>query len=147
MRTEREEWEREDRLRGRPTGELVGDLVHEAQLMLRDEVRLAGAELREEARRAARGGAALGAGAAILYGAYLMAAATLIIVFATFLPLWLSALIWTVVFAVIGGAALQYGRSKLKETRPQRAVEQLREDGRWASETMRDIRSRRGASA
>ncbi len=145
MRTEG--YGRDPRLEERPLGDLVGELVQDAQLLLREEVRLAKAEIREEAAKAGRAGAAFGAGGALLHAALLCLAATLVLVGATFLPAWLSALIVTALLAAVGWVALRYGRQKLAEADPSRVTENLREDGRWARETMRGIASSRHARA
>jgi putative superfamily III holin-X len=130
-----------DGLEERPIGELVGELFAEGKTLLREEVRVAKAEVRAEAKKAARAGAAFGAGGVVLHAALLLLAATLVLIGDTFMPAWLSALIVTVLFAIGGGAAIAYGRKRLAETDPSRPVKNLKEDGRWAKETMRSIRS------
>jgi uncharacterized membrane protein YqjE len=134
-----------DGLREQPTGALVRDFIDEGQTLLREEVRLVKAEIREEAAKAARGGAAMGAGGAVLYAAVLLLGGTLVLIGAMFLPAWLSALIVTAIYAIAGGIALGWGKRKLEETNPARPVEELEEGGKWAKETMRDIRSSRRA--
>jgi hypothetical protein len=134
-------------LRDRPLGELLRELVEDAQVLLREEVRLAKAEAKEEARKAAKGGAALGAGGAVLYAALLLLGATLILVGATFLPAWVAALIVTAIYAAAGWAAVSFGRRELNAARPSRAIEPVKEDARWARETMRDVRSSRSVNA
>lgn len=134
-----------DAIGERPLGELVSELVHEGQTLLREEVRLAKAEVRNEARKASKAGAALGAGGAVLYVALMCLAATLVLIGATFMPAWLSALIVTALLAIAGYVALQRGQAELKKLNPARPVENLKEDGRWAKETMRSIKSSRPA--
>ena len=136
-----------ERLQELPLRELLRELVEDGQTLLREEVRLAKAELREEGRKAARGGAALGGGAAVLFAALLCFAATLVLLGATFMPAWLAALIVTALYAGAGAAALYSGKRQLAETRPAKAIENLQEDKKWATETMRDIRSSRHAHA
>lgn len=131
----------------RPLGELLRELLQDAQGLVREEVRFAKAEIREDARRAGKGAGAMGAGGAVLYAALLLAGATLVLVGATFLPAWLAALIVTALYGIAGGATLAYGRTEMKKARPGRAAEQVKEDARWARETMRDVRSSRGGSA
>jgi hypothetical protein len=133
-------------LRDRSLGELVRELVQDGQAILRDEVRLAKAEVREEARQAARGAGALGAGGAVLYAALLFLGVTLVLVGSTFLPAWVAALIVTAIYGAAGWAAVSHGRTELRKSRPARAVEHVKEDARWARETMHDIRSSRSAS-
>jgi hypothetical protein len=136
-----------DELVERPLPELVRELVGESQLLLREEVRLARAEIRNEAKKAAKGGAELGAGGAVGYVALFCLAATLIVVGDLFLPLWLSALIVTALFGIVGFVLIQGGRKQLKSAQPARAVDHLKEDKEWAKETMRSVRSRRHGHA
>jgi Putative Actinobacterial Holin-X, holin superfamily III len=134
-------------LRDRPLGDLFRELLVEGQGLLREEVRLAKAEVREEARKAAKGTAAAGAGGAVLYAALLLFGVTLVLLGATFLPAWVAGLIVTAIYAAVGWVTLNRGRQELRRTRPSQAVEHVKEDARWARETMRDIRSSRSANA
>jgi hypothetical protein len=138
---------REAELEDLPLRDLLRELVVDSQRLVREEVRFARAELREELKKGTRAGAGLGAGGALLYAALLCLAATLVLAGATFMPAWLAALIVTALYAGAGVAAIQYGRQELAQARPARAVQGFREDRRWASETMRDIRSSRHANA
>jgi hypothetical protein len=130
-----------------PIGNLISELVQDGQTLLREEVRLAKAEVRDQAKKASRAGAAFGAGGALLHAALLCLAATLVLIGATFLAAWLSALIVTALFAGGGYAALEYGKKRLADTDPSRAVASVKEDGRWAKETMQSIKSSRHAHA
>lgn len=130
-----------EELEERPIGELVSELFAEGRTLLREEVRLAKAEVRAEAKKAAQAGAAFGAGGVLVHAAVLCLVATLVLVGATFLPPWVSALIVTALVGIAGWIAISAGKKKLAETHPSRAVKNLKEDGRWARETMRSIRS------
>jgi hypothetical protein len=125
----------------RPLGELVSELFGEGRSLVREEIRVAKAELRAEARKAGRATAVLGVGGAVLHAAALCLAATLVLVGATFLAAWVSALVVTALLGATGWAAISAGKRRLAETDPSRAVRNLKEDGRWARETMRSIRS------
>lgn len=131
----------------RPLADLLRELVRDGQTLLREEVRFAKAEIRTEAKKAAKGGAAIGAGGALLHAALLCLAATLVLVGATFLPVWLSALIVTVLLGAAGWLAVSWGKKRLSSAERARAVDNIKEDGRWARETMRSIRSERHAHA
>lgn len=133
-------------LSDRPLGDLLRELLQDAQGLVREEVRFAKAEVREEAKKAGKGAAAIGAGGAVLYAALLLFGVTLVLLGATFLPPWVAALIVTVIYAAAGWYAVSYGRAELRKTRPSRAVEHVKEDARWAKETMRDVRSSRSAN-
>jgi uncharacterized membrane protein YqjE len=146
MRVEYEE-HRDGGLRDRPLGDLVGELVRQGQGLLREEVRFAKAEIREEARRAARGGAAMGAGGAVAYAALLLLGIALVLIGDTFLPAWVAALAVTAIFGIVGGALLAKGKKDLRRIEPSRVIENVKEDARWAKETMRDVKSSRDANA
>lgn len=143
MRAEREAW---GDLRDRPLGDLLGELGREGQALVRDELRMARAELREELDKVKAAGVRFGAGGAVAYAALLLLGATLILIGARFLPAWLSALIVTAIYAAVGAGLVAAGRSDLKEARPARAAEHLEEDGRWLRDMMRHVGSSRGAS-
>jgi hypothetical protein len=139
----RERTEVVDELDERPLPDLVRELAAEGQLLLREEVRLAKAEIRREAKKAAKGAAEVGAGGAVGYVALFCLAATLIVLGDLILPLWLSALIVTALFGIVGFALIQGGRKQLQNAQPARAVDNLKEDKEWAKETMRSVRSSR----
>jgi hypothetical protein len=130
-----------DELEERPIGELVSELFAEGKTLVREEVRVAKAELRAEAKKAGQAGAAFGVGGVLLHAAVLCLAAALVLVGATFLPAWASALIVTALLGLAGYAGIAAGKKRLAQTDPARAVKNLKEDGRWAKETMRSIRS------
>jgi|GEM_PF-1137804 len=146
MRAERELY-RGERLHDRPLGDLVRELGQQSQGLVRDELRLAKAELRTELEKVQKGSAEIGAGGAVAYVGLFLLGITLVLVGATFMPAWLSALIVTLIYAAVGGGLIAAGRTELKKARPSRAVEHIKEDGRWAKETMHDIKSSRGANA
>jgi len=115
----------------RPIGELVTDAVTQLNELVRQEVDLARAELREDAAAAVVGAAGLGvAGGAALVGAiFVCLGATFGIAEAW--PLWVAAL-------VVGGAVLTaaavaafLGRRALRAVgRPERTIRTLKEDAR-----------------
>jgi hypothetical protein len=141
-----EKWER-DPLVDRPLGDLVGELARDSQQLLRDEVRLAKAELRDEVKKSAKGGAEIAAGGVALHAAALFLGITLILIGSTFMPSWLSALIVTLIYAAAGAVVVSAGKKDFASANPARAFDNLKEDERWAKETMRDIKSSRGANA
>lgn len=143
----RREFRTDGDLRERSTGELLKEFFEDGQVLVREEIRIARAEMKEEAKKAARGGAAFGVGGVLLNTALLTFSAFLVAVGWSFLPLWLSALIVTVIWAIAGGAALLYGRERMKRLEPESTVRSLKEDKVWAKDTMQSIRSHRHANA
>lgn len=138
-----------DGFQSRPTPDLVKELIEQGQYLLKEEFYLAKEEARSEAKQAGKAGASLGAGGAILYVGVMAFAGFLIAVGNTFLPLWLSALIVSVLFLVVGGIVLKNGQNKFKHINPKhsRTVGTLKEDKEWAKDTMQSVKSHRHAHA
>jgi len=112
-------------------GALVHDMTQQMSTLVRDEIRLAQAEMTEKGKRAGLGvGLFGGAGLVALYGVGTLLA-TIILALALVLPAWLAALIVTVVlFAVAGVLALQ-GKSNVSKATPampEQAIEGLKQD-------------------
>lgn len=128
-----------DRERG--TGELVSEMIAHGQNLFREELRLARVELREEATKAARGSALTGAGAVVAYVGFLAVVTCLVLALATAMAAWLAALIVGVALLIVGGGILAAGMGKLRNVGMNETRKTLEEDGRWAKETMRGVRS------
>lgn len=114
-------------------GELVGDISADFSRLLRDEVSLAKAELREEAAKAGKAGASF---AVAGFAGYMTAVVlTLAAVFAlgNVMNLAWAALIVTGVWALIALIGFLLGRRRIRDfsPMPQQTVETLREDVRW----------------
>lgn len=116
----------------RSAGDIIKDIVTDAQGIIRSEVRLAKTEIREEARKAIAASTLLAAGAVImLYGVgFLLAAATAAL--ALVLPWWAAALIVGAVLAIGGGAALSAGIKRWKLVHPpEKIVAEVKENVEW----------------
>ncbi len=112
-------------------GALVHDMTQQMSTLVRDEIRLAQAEMTEKGKKAGIGvGLFGGAGLVALYGVAALLA-TLVLALALVMPAWLAGLIVTVVlFAVAGVLALQ-GRSNVSKAtpaKPEEAIAGLKED-------------------
>jgi hypothetical protein len=112
-------------------GDLVRSLSEDLSRLVRDEIRLAQAEVGEKAKKAGIGiGAFGGAGVIALYGLGVLIAAA-VLGLAAAVPAWLSALIIAVVLFVIAGVAALIGRKKLQQAAPPvptRAIETTKAD-------------------
>ena len=134
-------WDEDDVSR-QPTGELVKELFGEAQHLIRGEVALAKAELREEAKKLAKGGGEIAAGGVIAHTAFLAFAAGLILLLGTFMPWWLAAVIVAVAFGIAAAVLAKEGIEKTKKVHgPERTIQSLKEDRRWAREAIRNAKS------
>jgi uncharacterized membrane protein len=124
----------------RSLGQLFGDLSRQLGTLVRKEIELARTEMTTRATAVGRDAAMLGVGAAALYAAFLgaMFAVALLLIDAGLAP-WVSALLVTVVVAVVGGALVMRGRSALAQTdvAPQQTIETLKEDAQWAKERIK----------
>jgi uncharacterized membrane protein YqjE len=125
--------------RDRGVGELVKDLASQTSTLVRQELKLAQAEVTEKGKLAGKGAGML-AGAAV--AALLMLGALtalLIIALDGALPLWLSALIVTVLWGAVAGALAVAGRSALQAATPPapQTVETVKEDIEWAKHPTR----------
>lgn len=120
---------------GRTDEPTVGALVHQfseqTSRLVRDEIRLATAELQQKGKSAGLGaGLFSGAGLFAFFGlATLISCAVLALALAV--PAWLSALIVAVVLFIIAGIAALMGRSKVQQAtppKPTRAMDSVKRD-------------------
>lgn len=127
-------------MREESIGELMKQLATDTSLLVRQELELAKAEATEKGKRA---GVGLGMfGGAGLFG--FLAALTLTTTFVAALdlvmPLWLAALIVTVVYGAVAGVLAYVGKDKVQEAMPlvpEQTIETVKEDVTWAKTQMR----------
>jgi hypothetical protein len=62
---------------------------------------------------------------------------TLVLALAILLPGWLAALIWLIVFAIIGAVLVFQGRRRLRNPVPQETIASVKEDIAWAKRLIR----------
>src|SRR5687768_11150959 len=84
------------------TKELLSSLVENGKVLLKEEVRLAKAEIQHEAKRAGRAAGSIGAGGLLLHTGWLMFAAFLVMALDVVLPLWAAGLIVALVLLAVG---------------------------------------------
>ncbi|MDP9356908.1 MAG: phage holin family protein [Chloroflexota bacterium] len=124
-------------------GSLVSGAVGDIQAMVRGEVQLAKAELKEEAVAAGSGGAMIAAGGITgLFGVgFLLVAVTRLL--GKVLPDWLAAAV--VGLGLLGGAAALgvNGKDKLSATAlvPQQTVQTLKQSTSWAKQRLGGART------
>lgn len=113
------------------TSELVQRASEQITTLVRDEIALAKAELTEKGKHAGIGIGLFGGGGVLaLYGVGALIA-TLIIVFDLFLPLWLAALIVTVVLFLVAGILALLGKKQVTQAippEPSAAIESVKAD-------------------
>jgi hypothetical protein len=120
------------------TGDLVADVMENAQRLVTLEIALAKQELREIAITNVIAAACIGAGGLLAILALLVAAPVLVVVLVPWH--WQAALIWAVAFLAVAGALVLYGRSRLSLRLPPKTLESLKESKKWALHQMRSTR-------
>lgn len=112
------------------TGELVTRLSEQTSRLVRDELRLAQAEMSQKAKHGGIGAGLFGAGGLLaLFGlGTLIAAAVLALALA--LPAWAAALIVAAVLFVAAGIAALVGKKEIQQATPtpERTIETVKDD-------------------
>jgi hypothetical protein len=122
-------------LRQQPMGELVKQLAEETSTLVRQELELAKAEITQKGKKAGIGlGELGGAGIVALYALGALTAC-FIAALALAMPVWLAALIVTIVYGAIAGVLALVGRRQLQQSNPtslERTEKTVKEDVEWA---------------
>jgi hypothetical protein len=110
-------------------GELLGEVTRDLSTLMRQELALAKAEVREEAVKAARAGGMLGAAGFAGYMVLLFVSCAVWWGLATVLPAGTSAFLVAVIWAIAGGVLFVLGRQRMREVnpKPERTVETVSE--------------------
>jgi uncharacterized membrane protein YqjE len=126
---------RAEELRERPVAELLKQLANETTTLVKQELELAKAEMREKAGKAGPGVGMWGAAGVTGLLALGSLTAFLILALDGAMPNWLAALIVGLVYAAIAGVLYLRGKQKVEEAGspvPEQTVETLKEDVQWA---------------
>jgi hypothetical protein len=115
-------------------GELVGEISKDLSLLVREEIELAKAEIKEETTKA---GKAAGMFAGAGYAGHLvllLGSLTAVFALANLMDWAWAALIVTAVWAVVGAVLFVRGRKQMRHVnlKPEQTLETLKEDARWA---------------
>jgi uncharacterized membrane protein YqjE len=123
--------------RDRSMGDVVRDIISNVQEMVRSEVRLAKAELREEAERstAAAKLIGIGAGMALLATGFVLVSVTQLL--ALVMPPWVASLLVGAVLGITGFVLLQQGRSRFSVPKPTKTIENVKENVQWMKDQTR----------
>lgn len=123
-------------------GELVSQLSQQTSRLVRDELALAKAELKDSARHAGMGAGLFTAAVVLALFALGALIATAIIALDLALPLWLSGLIVGLVLAAAAGGAALAGKKQVGQATPvaDRTVETTKQDVQEIKEAARHDR-------
>lgn len=123
-----------------PLGELIQQASQQTATLVRQEIRLAQAELQQKGKRAGLGAGLIGGGGLVaLYGLGVLIAAV-ILALDTAMPAWVAALIVAaVLFAIAGGLALT-GKKEVDEAAPLKPEQAIDSSQRDVNEVKRRAR-------
>lgn len=122
--------------------DLLSEMGDQARRLVRAEVDLAKSELRQEATKLKASAGMLAVGGFVMLLGSIAFVAFAIAVLDTFMPLWLSALIVTVLLVGGGALAAKAGLERMKHVhKPTRTIQTLKEDSQWASRTVQSMKS------
>jgi uncharacterized membrane protein YqjE len=122
-------------LRQLPIGEIVKQLAEEVSSLVRAELDLAKAELTEKGKQAGIGLGQLGAAGIVALYALGALTACFIAALALAMPVWVAALIVTVVYGIVAAVLYFVGRQRLERglpPTPERTQQTIKEDIEWA---------------
>lgn len=134
----------------RSIGDLIKELGGESSRLVREEVRLAKAEMREKVDVYERNLTKLAVGGALLLGALFVLLVAINRALTALLgqwvavdvAIWLAPLILAALFALVGAGMVSGARRTMKREgiTPKRTVETLREERNWAQQQAREVR-------
>ena len=130
-------------LREASFGELLSGLASDVSLLVKQEIQLAKVELTATGKDMGKGVGLL-AGAAV-FGLLMMMALTalLIIILDAFLPLWLAALIVTLLWGIVAAVLALSGKKQIQKATPpaEQTIETVKEDVQWAKNPTQSART------
>lgn len=124
-------------------GELFKQLAQDSATLVKQEVALAKAEMRENLRSATKDAAMIAVGGGILLVGLLVLTAFLVAALGDLLDnYWLGALIVGAVFVALGGilAKKYMGNLKQDDLKPDQTIQTLQEDKRWLQSEIQETR-------
>jgi uncharacterized membrane protein YraQ (UPF0718 family) len=119
----------------RPIGELLKQLAKETTTLVRQELELAKAEVREKGRQAGPGFGMWGAAGAVGLTAFGALTASFVLVLDGAIANWLAALVVAIIYAAVAGLLYALGKRRVNKAGspvPKQTVETLKEDVQWA---------------
>ena len=117
--------------RERPMAEVIRDIFGNVQEMVRSEVKLARAEMRDELGKTVRASAMLAVGAVLglIAGVFLLVCITQLL--ALVMPNWLATLVMTLLIGIPAAVMVARGRARLHVPKPDKTIENVKENVEW----------------
>jgi uncharacterized membrane protein YqjE len=124
-----------EQLREQPIGDLLKQLATETTTLVRQELDLAKAEMREKGKKAGPGFGMIGAAGGVALLALGALTACLILALDGVMPNWLAALIVAVAYGAVAAVLYTRGKEKVDDAgspAPRQTIETVKEDVQWA---------------
>lgn len=123
-------------------GDIVTDVIKDLQDIVRGEVQLAKAELKEDASKIGKALGMIGAGVFFGLVAFIFLMLGVTYVINQWLEMWLSALIVGVALAIVAAIIGMAGKSELSKAslKPDDTIESLKEDKQWANQQIKSVK-------
>jgi uncharacterized membrane protein YqjE len=124
-----------EQLREQPIGDLLKQLASETTTLVRQELDLAKAEMREKGKKAGPGFGMIGAAGGVALLALGALTACLILALDGAMPNWLAALIVAVAYGAVAAVLYTRGKEKVDDAgspAPRQTIETVKEDLQWA---------------
>ena len=121
----------------RTFSDVLQDILRNLQEIVRSEVRLAKAEIRDEAVQAGSSALWVAAGAVAALCAWMFLSWTAVYALAVFMSMWAATLAVAVTLAIMAGVLLVIGVRRFKRIQPipARTVETLKENLEWMKQS------------
>jgi uncharacterized membrane protein YqjE len=126
---------RQEALHEQPIGELLKQLASETTNLVRQELELAKAEMREKAAKAGPGFGMIGAAGGVALLGVGSLTAFFVLALDGALPNWLAALIIAIVYGAVAAVLYMRGKQKVEDAgslAPRQTIESVKEDVEWA---------------
>ena len=123
----------------RSFADVLQDIVRNIQEIVRSEVRLARAEIAEEARKAKPAGAFVAAGAALGMCAIVFGLLAAVYGLSIVIPNWAAALVVSVVSGVVAAISIRAGLRQLAriDPTPDKTIRSLKENLEWSKQQLK----------
>jgi acyl-CoA reductase-like NAD-dependent aldehyde dehydrogenase len=117
----------------RSISDVLQDILRNVQEILRSEMRLAKAEIREEAKQAASSALWVTVGVVVLLSAWMFLLWTAAYALAAIMPMWSATVVIAIAIAGAGGALIAIGIRRFTQVKPmpERTIESLKENLEW----------------
>lgn len=120
-------------------GDLVSELTGDLSKLMRQELELAKAEIRQEASKAGKATGMLAAAGFAGYLTTVLLSLALVFALGAVMPLGWAALIVAAIWGITGAVLYTTGRTRLRAVnpKPERTVDTLKENAEWAKHPTR----------